>query len=576
MRRTVVFLKVVNSATRFHIFGVFKHKVQSDAVKSMVKVHTRRHHTARMMDVKTTKVSKARYYIFKLFLCLRYYLDLLIDRLFGIYYDSKREYIPKVKNQLVLESATALARKIQRRELTSVQVVEAFIERIQQVNPIINAIVDNRFEDALSEARQIDQDIANGTIQEVDFQDKPFLGVPFTSKESTAAKGLSWTFGLKKRQGKKASFDAHCIESMKKSGAILLGVSNVPQLNLWQETSNPVFGLTRNPYNTTRNVGGSSGGEAAILAACGSPLGVGTDIGGSARIPAFMCGVFGHKISNSIVSTKGLTYRTGEEEETMVCVGPLARHVDDLLPFIKLLAGSNADRLNLGLQVPVKKLKVYYVTNPKDPLMSPFREEMHSVLLKAVRHLEGLCLEKPQELVFEQLQHQYKLWKYWMSLEMKNFRKDLNNREGDVNAVWEIIKHFLFGGDFTTATVFNLINGFLKPVNSVWAVEVTQSLKEAFLTKLDDNSVLLYPSAPFPASYHNAALLRPYNFDCFALWNTMKFPVTQVPMGLGKEGLPLGVQVVAAPDQDRLCLAVAKELEREFGGFVPPVIVADK
>lgn len=97
-----------------------------------------------------------------------------------------------------------------------------------------------------------------------------------------------------------------------------------------------------------------------------------------------MCGVFGHKISNTIVSTKGLTYRTGEEKETMVSVGPLVRFADDLLPFIKVLAGKNANRLNLGLQVPVKKLKVYYVTNPKDPLMSPFREEMHVVLSRWV------------------------------------------------------------------------------------------------------------------------------------------------------------------------------------------------
>lgn len=143
---------------------------------------------------------------------------------------------------------------------------------------------------------------------------------------------MSWTFGLKKRQGKKASFDAECVESMKKAGAILLGVSNIPQLNLWQESSNPVYGLTKNPYNTTRNVGGSSGGESSILAACGSPIGIGkklllfgsckihynsllfsllgTDIGGSCRIPAFMCGVFGHKITNNLVSTKGKNINT--------------------------------------------------------------------------------------------------------------------------------------------------------------------------------------------------------------------------------------------------------------------------
>lgn len=86
---------------------------------------------------------------------------------------------------------------------------------------------------------------------------------------------------------------------------------------------------------------------------------------------------------------------------------------------------------------------------------------------------------------------------------------------------------------------------------------------------LDDNSVLLYPSSPWPASYHYTSYLRPWNFNLFCIWNVLKFPVTQVPMGL-KNGLPLGIQVVAAPNQDRLCFKVAKELEKAFGGYVPP------
>lgn len=94
-------------------------------------------------------------------------------------------------------------------------------------------------------------------------------------------------------------------------------------------------------------------------------------------------------------------------------------------------------------------------------------------------------------------------------------------------------------------------------------------MKNFFQDKLGTNSVLLYPSAPWPASYHNTAYLRPWNFNFWSIWNALKFPATQVPMGL-KNGLPLGIQVVAAPYQDRLCLAVAKELEMAFGGYVPP------
>lgn len=103
-------------------------------------------------------------------------MDIVIDKLFGLYYDSKRQFVPKIKNPIVLESATSLARKIRKRELTSEEIVQAFIDRIKEVNPITNSIVDNRFEDALKEAKQIDLDIANGTLQEDDFEKKPFLG----------------------------------------------------------------------------------------------------------------------------------------------------------------------------------------------------------------------------------------------------------------------------------------------------------------------------------------------------------------------------------------------------------------
>ncbi|XP_030768157.1 fatty-acid amide hydrolase 2-A [Sitophilus oryzae] len=513
--------------------------------------------------------------LFEMFLVLRFCFDLLIDKIFGFCYklDKITKIVTKVSNPIVLESATTLARKIQKRELTSEEIVQAFIDRIKEVNTITNSIVDERFEEALKEAKQIDLDIASGTILEVDFREKPFLGIPFTTKESVACKDLAFTFGLKKRKGRKATFDADCVELLKKAGGILLGVSNIPQLNLWQETHNPVYGITNNPYDSSRNVGGSSGGESSIIAACGSPLGIGTDIGGSLRIPSFMCGIFGHKTTCNVVPIKGLTFRTGLEKDTMVVAGPMVKYAEDLIPFLKVLAGTNVEKLHLDKPVPVQKLKVYYVTNPKDPFISPFRDEMKLIFKRTVNHFKEICDIKPEGLHFEDLKYTTKLWKYWMSQEGSNFKNDINDRQGEVNVIWEALKHFTFGGDYTTATIFNLINSLMKKVDEKWAIETTNTLKEALLTKLDENSVLIYPSAPFPASYHHTALLRPYNFNLFAIWNVLKFPVTQVPMGLGKEGLPLGIQVVAAPYQDRLCIAVAKELERQFGGYVVPVPV---
>nr|CAH7720420.1 unnamed protein product [Callosobruchus chinensis] len=456
-------------------------------------------------------------FLLAVFLFLRYYFDLLIDKVFGFFYNNLKVPLRSPKNSIVNQSAVALARKIRNKELKSEEVVQAFIDRINEVNPIINSLVDNRFEEALEEARKIDKGIAEGTIKEADFQAKPFLGVPFTTKESSAVKGQSFTFGLVKRKGYKAECDADYITLIKNAGAICLGVTNIPQLNLWQETSNPIYGITKNPYDITRNVGGSSGG---------------TDIGGSCRIPAFMCGVFGHKPTSHLIPTKGMTFRTGKEQQTMVVVGVLSRFSEEITPILKVLVGENVEKLQLDKPVNIKSLKFYYITDPKDPFVSPSREEMKITLTGAVNYFNGLCDTPPKE----------------------------------AQPLIEIFKYLTGRGDFCGSTIFNFINGLLPTPKDDWARATTEQLSKQLLDTLGEDGVLLYPSAPWPASYHHTAFLRPWNFNLFSIWNVLKFPVTQVPMGL-RYGLPVGIQVVAAPNQDRLCIAVAKELEKGFGGF---------
>ncbi|CAG9832533.1 unnamed protein product [Diabrotica balteata] len=509
--------------------------------------------------------------LLKVFLFTRYYIDILIDVIFGYFNDSKRVPIKKCTNPIILESATSLAQKIRKRELTSEEVVQAFVDRIKEVNPVLNALVDSRYEAALEDARKIDRDIANGTILDVDFQEKPFLGVPFTTKESSAVKGMSFTLGIVKRRGRRATFDADYITLIKNAGAICLGVTNIPQLNLWQETHNPLFGITNNPYNSTRNVGGSSGGEASLLAAGGTPLSIGTDIGGSVRIPAFMCGVFGHKPTSHLISTAGTTFRDGKEEQTMVVIGLLARKTVDLIPLLKVLTAEKATKLKLDEKVIVRNIKIRYIDNVNDITISPFRREMKETFNRAVKHFKEISTTPPEELNIEGTKFAGKLWKYWMSQESGvNFMKDITDRTGEANPIVDTIKHFTVGSEYTTSTIYNFINKLLPSPNEDWAIKETEKLREQLLAKLGNNGVLLYPSAPFPASYHHAAYLRPWNFHYFVIWNVLKFPVTQVPMGLNKEGLPVGIQVVAAPYQDHLCIAVAKELEKAFGGYVPP------
>jgi fatty acid amide hydrolase 2 len=264
---------------------------------------------------------------------------------------------------------------------------------------------------------------------------------------------------------------------MKNAGGILIAVTNVPQLNLWQETSNPIYGVTNNPYNTTRNVGGSSGGEGSVIAACGSPVGIGTDIGGSLRIPAFMCGIFAHKSTCNLISTNGLTYRTGKEKETMVVAGPMTKYSEDIIPMFKVLLGENVSKLKLDENVNLKDIKVYYVTDPKDPLVSPMREEMNKTMLKVVRHFSQTLPEEPELLNIEELRYGGKLWRYWMTQEPNaNFNRDLTNREGEVNSLVELLKFCIRISDYNIAVMLNLINGLLPNENAEWVKEITNTL----------------------------------------------------------------------------------------------------
>lgn len=144
------------------------------------------------------------------------------------------------------------------------------------MNPLLNAVVDGPFTDeALAEASRIDERLERGQITEEELARKPFLGVPFTTKDSTAVKGKLHTLGLRSRAKVRASEDAECVRLMKEAGAIFIATSNIPEVNRWQESRNNLTGQTNNPYDHRRTVGGSSGGEAALITSCGSCFGLG-------------------------------------------------------------------------------------------------------------------------------------------------------------------------------------------------------------------------------------------------------------------------------------------------------------
>lgn len=495
--------------------------------------------------------------------------DYLVDFCFGLYYDQKAQKVPPVEDKLLLCSATELAEKIRSKEVSVVHVVQTFINRAKEVNVLINAITEERFNEALDEARAADEFILmNGTGSLL--PDKPFFGVPFTTKDSHLVTGMLHTMGLLNRRHHRGTEDAPVVGRMKAAGGILLAKTNVPELNLWQESRNNLYGQTCNPYNSTRTVGGSSGGEAALVASCGSAISVAADIGGSTRMPAFYNGLFGHKPTAGVLPIRGIGLRTEENPESMVAPGPICKMAADLTPAMKVLAGEKIPVLRLDRAVDVTKLRVYYQESSGDMRASLVSGAQLDALRRAVGHLRTVT-GSANKIRAPGTEYSYRLWRYWMTREKADFSRDLSNNRYRAGAFAELIRLVTGRSEFTGAAVMKLWDEqYLPKEDSDWAEGVTRRLTDYLNDKLKQDGVLLFPSCPTTAPYHYVPYLKPFNFSYWCLFNALKFPVSQVPMGLDENGLPVGVQVVAAPYNDNLCIAVAMELEKAFGGWVQP------
>jgi fatty acid amide hydrolase len=235
-------------------------------------------------------------------------------------------------------SASEMARRLASREISSVELVRAHIARIEAVDPQINAVVIRRFDEALREAAAADAKLATPT-RSVSEGVQPLLGVPVTVKECFHLAGTPCTIGLDSAERKHIfQEDAVLVRRLKRAGAVILGKTNVPQLMIWHECDNPVYGRSNNPWNLERTCGGSTGGEAAIVAARGSPLGLGNDLGGSIRIPSHFCGIHGLKPTSFRLPRGGVVVTISGFEGFVTQPGPLARHVEDLQLAMGVLA----------------------------------------------------------------------------------------------------------------------------------------------------------------------------------------------------------------------------------------------
>ncbi|KAF7706593.1 hypothetical protein HF521_019847 [Silurus meridionalis] len=487
----------------------------------------------------------------------------------------KAEKVPPVTEPLLLIPATQLAEKIRRRQVSSVEVVQAYIDRIQQVNPLLNAVVKDRFSAALAEAAQVDRLIKEETEGEETLADRfPLLGVPLSIKESFFLQGMPCTTGLVSRAGFVASSDAPAVALLKRAGAIPLGVTNTSELCMWLESHNHLYGITSNPYDTSRICGGSSGGEGSILGSGGSVIGIGSDIGGSIRIPCFFNGIFGHKGTPGIISNDGQLPRSSGLQEELLSTGPMCRYAADLLPMLRIMAGENADKLSLSSKVDLKKLRFFTVVDDGgSPWTSPVDKQLVEAQRKVVQRLEADLGVKVKEISFPQLKYSFQMWDTCMALPDEDGKPPqpmvelMADGGSTVWPVWELIK-WIFGKSDHTLPSIGVSLMHSKP--SPFYLKQKEALQHDMNEVLGKDGVLLYPSHPLLAPKHHHPLFTVFNFSYTGIFNALGLPVTQCPLGLSVEGLPLGVQVVGGKLQDRLTLAVALYLEKAFGGWRNP------
>jgi fatty acid amide hydrolase 2 len=477
--------------------------------------------------------------------------------------------------EIVERSATDLARAIRDGERTSREVVEAHIARARSLNPRLRAIAADRFEDALAEADAADSRIHawHGAADEL----PPFLGVPCTIKESFALAGMPNAAGLVHRAEVRAGADAPAVARLRAAGAIPIGVTNTSEATMWIESSNHVYGRTNNPYNPRRTAGGSSGGEGAAIGAGFAPIGLGSDIGGSIRLPAFFNGVFGHKPSPGVVPCSGhfpAPSSNGASSE-MLAAGPITRRAEDLMPFLRAVTGRDAGdpiSRDVELEDPASvSLEGLDVVLSEGATLIPVRGELRDARERAA----GALAAAGANLRRENLKGMRRAVEYYLAT--------LGDSDEDLLEVFALdaaptvskvaLDSLRKRGPHTLPLALTFwarrVAERMPAGRTFRAIEAGRALRRE-LEEVIGDGVLLHPPFPRVAPRHGGTIGRPWVLANAAVFNLTGMPVTQVPLGLSSRGLPVGVQVVGGGDRDHVTIAVALELERALGGWVPP------
>ena len=455
-------------------------------------------------------------------------------------------------NEIIFQSTSELAQSIRDKQITSQETVEAYIQQIEQVNSALNAVVQFVADQAIDIAKVADRELMRGKVR------GKLHGVPMTIKDSIDTSGVISTGGTEGRRNFIPQVDATVVKRLKEAGAILLGKTNTPELTLAFETDNLIYGVSNNPYDVSRTPGGSSGGAAAIVAAGGSPFDIGSDYGGSIRLPSHFCGVVGLKPTTGRVPTTGtiMPFGTGVTDPYQQ-LGPIARTVDDLNLLLPIMAGEDGQDPNVVpmplpdySSVSLNMLRVaFYMDDghvtPQHDIVATVQSVVNELenQVSSVQEHRPVALELVSDLFWPLVQSD--------GATFKGIIDQYGTEQLTPRMSW----------------LTKLEDGKqseLRYLIRKWTMYRSQM--QAFMQEYD---VIICPVNAYTAFLHGATG-HSLSYNYTRAYNLAGFPAAVVRAGTSDTGLPIGIQIVGAPWREDVVLAVAKFVETVFGGWRAP------
>jgi amidase len=468
----------------------------------------------------------------------------------------------KILNEIVFSPATRQLELLRSGDISVSELAEAHISQIERLNPQLNALVDFDGDRVRAQARQLD---ASRDVR------GPLHGLPVTVKSSIATAGYRCEIGSTLHRGDVPKEDAVVVARLRAAGALILGTTNCPEFLMAYETANLLHGRTRNPWDLERSSGGSSGGESAAIAAGLSAAGLGSDSGGSVRVPAHFTGICALKPTPGRIPGRGHLPPCVGPFATLGAIGPMARTMGDIKLLFSVLAGQDPhDPISPPVALrkvsldEVRKLTIGYF---EDDGLVPVTPETRSAVLSAAQALReaGFRVEPFRPSQLEQLR---KLWTtFFVQCGALFYESEIHGKLDQLSPIFnEFLSIADAAGELSTRELL-----------SAWAE--LDLLRSKVLTEMNEFPVLLCPVASIPAFRHNERTWAidgtPVNYlDAVrhTQWfNAMAMPAAVVPVGNSPERLPIGIQVAARPFEDEIAMAVAAVIDATFGYRIPPL-----